>query len=42
MNPLGGGTVPGITATTSVLQCSQQLQVICEVTNEEKGLKSGQ
>ena len=39
VNPSGGGTAPGTTATTSVLQRWQQLQVVCEVTGEEKGLQ---
>ena len=39
VNPLGGGTAPGITVTTSVLQRWQQLQAVCKVTGKEKGLK---
>ena len=42
VNPSGGGTAPGNTATTSVLQRWQQLQAVCEATGEEKGLKSAQ
>ena len=42
VNPLGGGTAPGITATTSALQRWQYLQAVCEATGEEKGLQSAQ
>ena len=40
MNPLEGGPVPKITATTSVLHRWKWLQAICEVTGEEKGIES--
>ena len=42
MNPSGGGTAPKIMATTSVLQHWKQLQAICEVSGEEKGLEIAQ
>ena len=40
VNPSGGGTAPGITATTSVLQRWQQLQAVCEDTGTNMGQKS--
>ena len=42
VNPSGGGTAPGITATTSVLQRWQQLKADCEDTGMKKGCKSAQ
>ena len=42
VNPSGGGTALRNTATTSVVQRWQQLQAVCEVTSEEKGIKSAQ
>ena len=38
VNPSGGGTTPGTTATTSVLQRWQQLSAVCEDT----GMKTGE
>ena len=42
VNPSGGGTAPGITATTSVLQRWQQLNAVCEDTGTKMGSKSAQ
>ena len=42
VNPSGGGTAPGITATTSVLQRWQQLNAVCEDTGKKPGKQSAQ
>ena len=42
VNPSGGGTAPGITATTSVLQRWQQLNAVCKGTGTRMGCKSAQ
>ena len=42
VNPSGGGTAPGITATTSVLQRWQQLNAVCEDTGTKMGEQSAQ
>ena len=42
VNPSGGGTAPGITATTSVLQRWQQLNAVCEDAGTNMGCKSAQ
>ena len=42
VNPSGGGTAPGIMATTSVLQRWQQLRAVCKATGEDKGIESAQ
>ena len=42
VNPSGGGTASGITATTSVLQRWQQLNAVCEDTGMKMGSKSAQ
>ena len=42
VNPLGGGTAPRITATTSILQRWRQLNAVCEGTGMKMGCKSAQ
>ena len=42
VNPSGGGTAPGITVTTSVLQRWQHLNVVCEDAGMKMGCKSAQ